>query len=854
MRGAGGSLKKTSRWFKKFRLPGNLSFPSSRVIKEWISSKLRLEKQSLPREPFPLNLTNESPMETMESGDILPSEPWIAENVALKQRMVELESYIHELKGRLDQWGLLPSKDPSIRTRASILLGVALLLTSIPPAFVVLDRWFANFFGVAQWVRRIWTLPEALSDIAVPAYLYPAGIVFLMAVIFIAVFPHERPDEFRPTLTKSIPQAEEVPVLSNRLRMVNRSLEIAVAFGYVTLLILGVTRNHVPGWGLILVILAYLASKGITEIPARRIKEFVHSHAYVIFSILLMQLSLIAVLASFYSTRRAIGVFTLLLLLSLINLYLHRQRISPMVWVFSLAVVLYTLKINSWLFSTIGDEYSFYFSARFIAEDQSLLEIGSNLFKGNEVYGSHPYFSSFLQAVSMWLLGSDNFGWRFSSIYLGALSIPFFYGFFKGFLSKRSALIMTLLLAVSQYLMNFGKIGYNNLQALTIMSIVLWAAGQAIRKRQSTVFFGLGMAIAACFYVYPVALYVLPLPVLLLLFYIPPFSRPSFRLWVYMVAGFMLLFLPLLFQQEYWQSKVAGTLFFTPEIVSSAQSLLYHFGSNLLYTWFSYVYIVEESHYVVSSYLDPVTAIFLPIGLSLTLRAVRKSRFAIFLFIAFILECFLVGATHDRRFPPTTRMFLLLPWFAIFSAMGIGWVVDQAQRISLQPIPASTLIGLLLVVILSVNLYQANVLYPNRTDGEPSLEVLFLRILQHDQRVDPDREKVYLFITEEDWGIDGLRTMQQVYKLPESQTQLIRVEVSSPDLPQWAISRIQEENTIVIIQPWMSLDIKKQIEATLVAMNKVDRDVRNRPTTVTRFTVWYSSQYEDLFEAVGGTW
>jgi len=415
-------------------------------------------------------------------------------------------------------------------------------------------------------------------------------------------------------------------------------------------------------------------------------------------------------------------------------------------------------------------------------------------------------------------------------------------------------MIMTLLMAVSQYLINFGKIGYNNLQALTIMSVVLWAAGQAIRKKRSMVFFGLGMAIAACFYVYPVALYVLPLPILLLLFYLPPFSRPSFRLWVYMVAGFMLLFLPLLFQQEYWQSKVAGTLFFTPEIASSAKSLLYHFESNLLYTWFSYVYIVEESHYIVSSYLDPVTAIFLPIGLSLTFRSVRKSRFAIFMLLAFILECFLVGATHDRRFPSTTRMFLLLPWFAIFSAMGIGWVVDQAQRISLQPIPASSYIGALLVVILSVNLYQANVLYANRTEGEPSLEVLFLRILQYDQRVDPEREKVYLFITEEKWGIDGLRTMQDVYKLPESQTQLVRVEVNSSDLPQSAITRIQEENTVIIIQPWMATKIKDQIEATLVDMGKVYTAVRNTPTSAPRFTVWYDVGFQSLYEPVGGAW
>lgn len=830
-----------------------MSISLFRSIKAWLSNRLRHETQSLPSEPPPISLASEPHAETMESDPILSSEPWISENVALKRRMDELESYIHDLKGRLDKWGLLPGTDPSVRRRAAILLGVTLLLTSIPPAFVVLDRWFDNM-SVGELISRVWSRPEFLSDIAFPSYLYLAAVVFLAAVIFIAVIPHERSNEFRTILTENIPHKDEAPVLSNRLRIVSRGLEIAAAIGYITLLILGIIRNHVSGWGLILVVLSYIACKIITEIPASRIKGFIHSHAYVIFSILLMQLSLISVLASFYSSKRAFGVFILLLILSLINLYLHRHRISPMVWVVSLAVVLYTLRINSWLFSVIGDEYSFYFFARSIAEEQSLLEIGSRLFNGSGVYGTHPYFSSFLQAISLWLLGSENFGWRFSSPYLGALSIPFFYVFFKGFLSKRTAMIMTLLMAVSQYLINFGKIGYNNLQALTIMSVVLWAAGQAIRNKRPMFFLGLGMAMAACFYVYPAAIYVIPLPILLLFFYLPPFSRPTFRFWVYMVAGFMLLFLPLLFQPDYWQTKVTGTLFFVPEIARSVKSVLYHFGSNLLYTLFSYVYIVEELHFVVSSYIDPVTAIFLPIGLSLTLRSLRKSRFAIFLLFAFILECFLVGATHDRRFPPTTRMFLLLPWFTIFASMGIDWAVEQAQRITFQPIPASSLIGFLLVVILGVNLYQANVLFPNRTEGVPSLEVLFLRILQHDQRADPEREQVYLFITESNWGIDGLRTMQDVYKLPESQTQLIQAEVSSSDLPQWAISRIQEENTMIIVQPWMTQEIKKQIEATLVDMDKVYCVVRNTPTSAPQFTVWYDSGYEDLCERARGTW
>jgi hypothetical protein len=312
--------------------------------------------------------------------------------------------------------------------------------------------------------------------------------------------------------------------------------------------------------------------------------------------------------------------------------------------------------------------------------------------------------------------------------------------------------------------------------------------------------------------------------------------------------------MPLFFQEDYWESKVAGTLFYRPELASSTNNVLYHLVSNLFYTWLSYFYIVEETHFVVSSYLDPVTAIFLPIGIALTIRSLRKSRFAVFLLIAFFLEFFLVGATHDRRFPSVTRMFLLLPWLTVFAAMGIGWLVEQIQGVRHQPIAATSLLTILLVIILGVNQYQANVLYPKRTEGAPSFEVLFLRFLQHHQRVDPDRELVYLFVIGSNWGIDGLYTMQEVYQLPDSKAQLVRVQLMDDEIPQWARYRFEEENTVVIIQPTMNVELKDKIKAALLSIDKVYISVRNTPRTWAPFDFWYDPMLQRLFEPVAGTW
>ena len=84
----------------------------------------------------------------------------------------------------------------------------------------------------------------------------------------------------------------------------------------------------------------------------------------------------------------------------------------------------------------------------------------------------------------MKLFGSHNLGWHLSSLYLSAAAVGLFYLFFKTFVPRRVALVAAFFLAVSHYIMTFGKIGYNNLQALFAMSLALCAATWAIRTKR----------------------------------------------------------------------------------------------------------------------------------------------------------------------------------------------------------------------------------------------------------------------------------------------------------------------------------------------------------------------------------
>ena len=274
----------------------------------------------------------------------------------------------------------------------------------------------------------------------------------------------------------------------------------------------------------------------------------------------------------------------------------------------------------------------------------------------------------------MKLLGVDSFGWRFSNIYLSAISIGLFYLFFKKFCPNRIALYSSILLAGSEYIMSFGKIGYNNLQALFVMGLVLAVAGYAIQSKRLFGFTLLGAAMALCFYVFPAALYILPIPILLLLLYLPPFSKQNLRFWVMMIIPLWVCIFPLLLQMDYWQSKLSGTIFSTPSIIESLQNLIIHFASNIIFAFYSFLYNPLQSHYVFSSYADPLSGMLILIGLAAFLSNFLRQKFVTFWIISFAIMVFLVGSSHQETFPLPTRMFLLLPFFVFFAAMGLSWL------------------------------------------------------------------------------------------------------------------------------------------------------------------------------------
>ncbi|NPV55360.1 MAG: hypothetical protein HPY76_01620 [Anaerolineae bacterium] len=727
------------------------------------------------------------------------------------------------------------------------LVALVLLLGGYASTLVFQERWLM-LPNIRDSQMETWCRVDFLCRTALPSYfvIVLPVIAFMLAVLLAFMPPH--PDSFARPQPDTPPAAGIPGVTQTRT---GRGLQYLALLITATSLLLYLFFQRVPAGEIALALLCLLAGQALVWLPLEKLASAAKSLPGWLLPYALLHLGFILALTAQANRTPGAPLFWLLLALLLIFLRGWLKQVPVVLWVMLLALALMTIQIGSWRFSIVGDEYSFFSLGREILA-KSPGYIFNRLFDGSGVYGSHPFFSSLLQAASMRLLGEGNFGWRFSSIYLAALSIPLLYLFLRRHIEKPTALLTAGLLALSTYLMSFARIGYNNPQALLALALVLWLAGEASRHRDPLRYSLLGASLALCFYVYPAALYIPPLAIIYLLFFDPPFERTALRRWVYLLPSFSLLFLPLIFQPGYWQEKLAGTFMNNPTIFEQGQGI-YHFGSNLLYSLFTYLYIPDETHFVVVSHLDLISAIFVPIGLARLVRLAPRHKFAGFLLVLGAYLLVTVGITHDRQFPTNTRMFLLLPLWTLLAAGGIRWVWLELAACR---VPANWQrwgLAILLGSIAILNLLQTYPLAAARMVGDPNLEVLFLRWLQYDQQQPQRSSGVYVFITEEDWGIDGIRLLRDVYRLPESQAQLKRLVATGETLSESDLIRLADEDVFVIVQPWMAEDRRTAIEQHLAALGKRPCSIQNAPSVSPRFTLWMPPGRFDSCPA-GGVW
>jgi 4-amino-4-deoxy-L-arabinose transferase-like glycosyltransferase len=687
---------------------------------------------------------------------------------------------------------------------------IAFILAVIPPMLVVIDMWFRQIPNNLS--KGVWCQFSFLCSSRLPSYFALIfGCLFILAIILFflrnnAIVVQENP--------LSIFENLEVDPLQKR---VGFCLIVIAGLGMILAVALSIANQHWPGWDLVIVWLLCLSGWALRAAPLTVLTNFWKKDGDFWVSLLLAHGAIVTVLAAYYNVPQVFYFSLIFLVLAFLNLWRFQQRVPTIFWIISVTLVFYTININGWWTAIIGDDQGFHELAWAFAEKMSFAQVGKSLFQANGVFGSHPYFASFMQAITMKLFGHSSFGWRFSNIYLCAIGVGLFCLFCRSFLPRRTALVAACLLGFSHYVMSFGKNGYDNLQALFALSLALATAAWALRWRQPFVYALLGSVMAFCFYLYPAALYVVPIPILLLLIYDPPKSRPAAVRWLVMVAVCVAMIYPLMMQPGYWQSKRDGTLFNRPELVQSVGVIVQHFASNIFYSILSFLYIPEEGHYVVASYVDPLTSVFIIIGYFVLLYQMRRQRFAIFTALAFMFFLFSVGASHDREVPSTTRMFLMLPWFALFGAWGVTWLDENIRKIGINS--KTVLVPVLLVAIAATNLYQAYKISPMRYAATQSTATLFLALTENIQKAQPDKTRDMEVILQDKWGFETLLYFQDVYPYVD-RFRLDPVAITEPVLPQDKMGVFSDPDTIVIVTPYIEAEWQNALDTPLLALGK----------------------------------
>ncbi len=753
-----------------------------------------------------------------------------------RQRLVQAELSSPQWRSRLRT---------AFTSRAGLLFVTTLLAAAVPSALVFFDRWLSPPLPTQYFIGP-WCEIVAVCQLQFPPYFI---FIFLSIPVLALLLRSQNVAEqglFKKFPSNNLAPENPAAIPPAQKRLATGLLAVSGA-GLVGLGMRAWRIGQPPGLEYALLGAALTCSWWLREVPLGQYWP-PQPKTWLRLDLILPHILLVATLATFYTRSALAWLPGLLLTLALANLVRSGRRVPPVFWLISLALVLYSLYIYAWWFAIIGDDYEFFYFARSIATDFKWATIWSRFFDGQGVYGTHPFLSSLVQAISIRLFGANPFGWLFSSLYLSALALFFFYRFFSAFVQQRTAIFAVFVLAVSHYLMAFGKIGYNNLQAYFVLALNLAAATWAIQNRKTSAFFILGGTLGLCFYTYPGALYTLAAAGCLLLFYYPPVSRNALQRWGALALSLGIWIYPLSLQPGYWRAKLPGTLFAQAELAGSAGRIIGHLASNTLYSFFSPVYIPEESHFVTISYLDFFTAALFFIGVLWLLWQVRRQRAAAFLATSFILMLILVGATHDRPTPSTTRMFLLLPWFALFAALGMMWVGDRAATLGLVNPSGRGMLSLVMIVILGINVYQAYSLTRLRMVRYQSIQALFLKITQPLVEEAAGAPAKFLFANDPaTWDIVDLRDALVIYQYPPGAVQISDFVPAGETLAAQDIQALQEQETYIILNPSLNSAWRRSAQDLLSGLGRTSCEVRDglgQPG----FRVWYLPEMENICE------
>ena len=378
--------------------------------------------------------------------------------------------------------------------------------------------------------------------------------------------------------------------------------------------------------------------------------------------------------------------------------------------------LLFSYKLDSWEWSFIGDEYSFFGLGQSFANGTMVLPILS----GAGIDGKHPVLSSVWQGVTMWLFGADSYGWRVSNSLLLALSIPFFYYFLRPIIGRTGALFAVVLYGSAHVLFSLGHYGCNNAQIIIVMATSLAAFIWAGHRGRWAGFVLVGLCLGLGFYTLAVArIYPLVIAIWLAIYYFP-FNFQGRRVvwqnvgvWFTVVGTALLTALPVLSTRSAWLQLGQQTVF-TSEVSFTRQEQFIQSLKNTLYGLTSFLFNNQNGHWVFGANADPITSTLMVIGVAMLLVPSKQTlKVRISLVGSFFIFVIIVAGLQQYDYPTITRIFALVPFYAIFATIGLLAIVRAipvatASRTSGTILTNSAII--ITALIVPLNIWQSNVL------------------------------------------------------------------------------------------------------------------------------------------------
>jgi len=329
-----------------------------------------------------------------------------------------------------------------------------------------------------------------------------------------------------------------------------------------------------------------------------------------------------------------------------------------------------------------------------------------------------------LTALSVWFWGASPLAVRFPSLIIGILTLFTCYGMTKELYGRRIATLATSVFAVTLWHIHFSRVGFRAILIPLFTSLSVWMVARGVRTSKNW-FLGLGgVAAGALIYTY-IAARAAILPTMLFVGYVWLRRRspkiPSLQQWLCFTLPALAIMSPfLLFTARHWEdiflrTQIAVGVF----TVSNPGQLLLRNISNTLSMFTFQGDFVSRHNVPLRPVFDPALGTMFYLGLWLACRRFKQEYATAFLLLWILAMLLPSLLTEDC--PHFIRMMGILPFIAIFPAIGLDWCWEQLVKRG-KPYWSATFVGVILVVGLGSTTWHYFIRYPTMTDIRHAFE------------------------------------------------------------------------------------------------------------------------------------